>query len=55
MNHLCHASQRLDCTTGTTTVPYLCAVDSPLKTIDNGGLNAKFDLCGSYNFYVTVT
>ena len=38
-----------------TTVSHLWCIDSILKTIDNDGLNAKFDLYGSYKFYVTVT
>ena len=37
------------------TVSYLWCINSILKTIDNDGLNAKFDLYGSYKFYVTVT
>ena len=36
-------------------VSYLWCINSILKTVDNDGLNAKFDLYGSYKFYVTVT
>ena len=38
-----------------TTPSHTYTFDSPLKTIDNGGSNAKFDLCGNYKFYVMVT